>query len=513
MKRTLCLLLTALFVMLPAFANGDRETVSTTAFASGVTKSDETLVVMMNSEPTKLFGDSNESGVTILDAIDASVLEYDSATRSWTWGLADSYEKIDDTHYLFHLRDGIEFSDGTPITAADVVYSLGVMNSESTSDALMFKMDEMEVVDDSTFIFALTSYVPGWQFFLSENNGSVFSKAGVEAFGGVEACERKRPASSGKYTLKEWKSGEYVLLERNDNYYDREYEGYYRYIKFMFVSDSASRVLAVQSGDADVANRISASEYVMLRNDSTVSVVETDCGVVYNVLFNNESGVCADRNVREALCYAIDGAAVNAVINMGMGETAQGWLPSFFPYYRDYGYPEYNPEKARELLKKAGYPDGLTLSCYVISTHVEMATVIQESLRKAGVELDVEVVEQNVYVQKVRSGDYDIQVGNTTNASVNTNAFNPVSPAKVGKSVQSCRITDPAVTEYIALCNSADETVQAEGWKALTDYVFGNYCLKGLCNGRKYDALKSGLGGLRLATRMGYIDVTGVRPL
>lgn len=475
-------------------------------------KTDETLVVMLDAEPEKLYGDAGASGIIIIDAIAASLLEYDAETRGWTWGLAESYEKIDDTHYKFTLREGIQYADGTPVTAADAVYSLGYMNAQGTSDAQYFNMEEMEVIDDRTFVFALTQYIPGWEFFLAEHNGVVYSQAAVDAVGGEEAALRNIPVGCGKYQLKEWKSGEYILIERNENYYDKDYIGYYKYIKFMFVGDSASRLLAVKSGDAQVAYRISAAEYNSLKSDPAVTGLAYDAGVVYNVYFNNESGPCADVKVREALCYAIDGAAVNAVINMNAGTVAQGWLPASFPHYKDYGLIEYNPEKAKQMLADAGYPNGIDLYCCVIASHREMATVVQESMRQAGVNLTVEVLEQNVYLQKARGGEYDIQMGNNTVPSLTPNVFNQIDPGKVGKSVQSCRIKAPEVSDYIKMCNSSDEATSAEGWEKLTDYVFGNYCLKGLCDGDKYNAVAAGLTGLSYATRMSYIDVTNIRP-
>lgn len=481
--------------------------------STAVTESDETLVMILETEPKTLTNLNNASTLQVFpEAIGDSLLRYNDETKTADPCLAESYEMIDDTHYRFHLREDAVYSDGTPVTADDVLYSLTQYKEVGVQDALMIDPANCVVEDEHTFVLALETYKLGWEFCVAQGTTAIYSEAAVEAAGGVDAAGFA-PVGCGRYKVSEWKPGEYLLVERNENYWDPDFVGYYKYIKFMFVSDSASRVMAVRSGDADIANRISAADYISLQNDPAAYGWAYDAGVVNNLYFNNEEGACTDEKLREAICYAIDPEAVNAVMNLGMGEVAQGLWPKSFPFYRDYyGKTLYDPEKAKQLLAEAGYASGLTLDLPVLSTFKDAATVVQENLRNVGVEVNVSVLDNATWTGLARGGDYDMLLGNTAIASVNATMFNHVDPAKIGISAFSIRVDTPAINEGLALANSTDEANQEEGFDKLYDEIFSNYYVLGLCNGNKYMAVKNGVTGLRVSNTYGYVDVSECHP-
>lgn len=476
-------------------------------------KSDETLVVVIETEPKTLTNLNNASTLQVFpEAIGDSLLRYNDDTKTAEPCLAESYEMIDETHYRFHLREDAAFADGTPVTAADVLYSLTQYHEVGVQDALMIDPENCVVEDDHTFVLALDVFKLGWEFCLGQGTTAIYSEAAVEAAGGVDAPGFS-PMGCGRYQVSEWKPGEYLMLERNDNYWDKAFVGYYKNIKFMFVSDSASRVMAVRSGDADIANRISTADYISLQNDPNTYGWAYDCGVVNNLYFNNETGVMTDPKLREAICRAIDPEEVNAVMNLGMGEVAQALWPKSFPFYREY-YSEilYNPEKAKELLAEAGYASGLKLELPVLTTYKDAATVVQENLRNVGVEVNISVLDNATWTGLARGGDYDMLIGNTAVASINATMFNHVDPAKIGISAFSIRVNSPGINDGLALANSTDESKQKEGFDMLYDEIFNNYYVLGLCDGNKYMAVKKGVTGLRVSNTYGYVDVAGCRP-
>lgn len=486
---------------------------STVEGTEKVTKSDETLVVILETEPKTLTNLNNASTLQVFpEAIGDSLLRYNDETKTADPCLAESYEMIDDTHYRFHLREDAVYSDGKPVTADDVLYSLTQYKEIGVQDALMIDAENCVVEDEHTFVLALETYKLGWEFCVAQGTTAIYSKAAVEAAGGVDA-PGFAPVGCGRYKISEWKPGEYLLVERNENYWDSDFTGYYKYIKYMFVSDSASRVMAVRSGDADIANRISAADYISLQNDSAAYGWAYDAGVVNNLYFNNESGPLTDATLREAICCAIDPEAVNAVMNLGMGEVAQGLWPKNFPFYRDY-YDKtlYNPEKAKQLLEEAGYATGLTLELPTLTTYKDAATVVQENLRNVGIEVNVSVLDNPTWTGLARGGDYDLLIGNTAIASVNATMFNHVDPAKAGISAFNLRVDTPELNEGLALANSTDETQQKDGFDKLYDEIFSNYYVLGLCNGDKYMAVKNGITGLRVSNTYGFVDVTECHP-
>lgn len=527
-KRRISLLLACVMligVMLTGCGGGKQESASasneSTAAPEVVApsgKTDETLIVAIAAEPSSacpladanggLSGDS--SGTTAM----GTLLKMNGETRAVEPNLA-SYEMVDDTHYRFTLRDGACFSDGTPITSEDVRYCLQCYVDVGNANTLYLDMSGFEIVDDSTFILALKGYTTGWDYDLADGL-PIYSKASVESIG-LDKTLTNPPVGCAQYNIVEWKSGEYLLLERNENYWDPDWIGYYKYIKFIFIPDAASRLLAVQSGDAHIAENIATSDVVSLQANPDVESYSWDAGVSYNLYFNClESEACSNAKVREALCYAIDAEAVNMAMNLGTGKVVQGWVSENFPNYKEYyegGHPGYDPEKAKALLAEVGYADGLELDLACMAAMKDVATIIQESLRQVGVTLNVEVCESQTMVERSRSGDYDITVWRTAQIVVSSQTFNIIAPDKMGVAGYHTRFNADGLAESIAkIMNSPDAAVQAEGFDEVCHFVFDNYTILGLCNGDKHIAHTAGLGGFELSTRMGYLNLSNVCP-
>lgn len=474
--------------------------------------SDKTLTVVLQTEPTALtglLGGGTEAGLIIMDTMVNTLYRYDGESRQAVPALASSYETIDELHYRFTLRDDACYSDGTPVKAQDVVYSFTKYAETGVANASYFDVEGLKAEDDQHVIIAFKNYVPGWLYLVSESSMAVFSEAAVEAVGGPEGAERTVPASCGRYKFSEWKSGEYVLVERNENYWDKDRMGYYKFIKFIFIGDSAARALSIQSGDADVAYRVAATDYMAGEANSSTAGYMIPCESVYNVFFNCSSDLMSNAKLREAVAYAIDANAVSNLVTLGLGKPCQGlWSPSF-PYMHNVyegGVLPLDLEKSKAALQESGLTN-VKLRCITLPANQNIATIIQENLRQVGIEMEVVPMEQSVYVQEARGGNYDLQIGNTTVETLQPNAFNQIDPAKVGISIASCRIDDPAMTDLVSKACSSDEATSAEGFNGIIDYVFNNFCLRGLCTENKYCVVRQGIQGLNASSRMGYLDV------
>lgn len=494
----------------PAQNETSSQTAETSPKPTGLSK--KTLVVALQAEPTSLtglMGGGTEAGLIVMDTLTNTLYRYDGENRQAVPALASGYETIDETHYRFTLREDACYSDGTPVKAQDVVYSFTKYIEAGVANATSLDAAGLVAEDDQHVIIAFKNYVPGWLYLLSEPSMGVFSESAVEAVGGIEAAERTVPVGCGRYVFSEWKSGEYIMVERNENYWDKDAQGYYKYIKFIFIGDSAARSLAVQSGDADVAYRVSATDYLAGEANPATSGYKIPCEAVYNVFFNCSSDLMSNAKLREAVAYSIDANAVNNLITMGTGQLAQGlWSPAF-PYMHDVyegGLLKTDLEKAKTALAESGL-NGFTLRCITLPANQGITTIVQENLRQVGIDVEVVPMEQSIYVQEARSGNYDMQIGSTTVEIVQPNAFNQIDPAMIGISIASCRITDPVMSELVAKASSSDEVTSAEGFNGIIDYVFENFCLRGLCTDSKLCVVRNGIQGLGASSRMGYLDV------
>lgn len=482
------------------------------------TKSDETLIVAIGAEPSSVSPLASATGGLSSDCggttAMGTLLKMNAETRGVEPAMA-SYEMVDETHYRFTLVDGASFSDGTPVTSEDVRFCLQCYCDVGNANTMYLDMSGFEIIDDKTFIIALKGYTTGWDYDLADGL-PIYSKASVESIG-LDNTLVTAPIGSAQYNVIEWKSGEYMLLERNEHYWDPDWVGYYKYIKFIFIPDGASRLLAVQSGDAHIAEGVATSDVISLQANPDVDAYSWDSGVSYNLYFNClESEACSNAKVREALCYAIDAEAVNMAMNLGTGKVVQGWVGENFPNYKEYyegGHPGYDPEKAKALLAEAGYADGLELTLACMAQMKDVATIIQESLRQVGVTLNVEVCEGQTMNQRSRSGEYDITVWRTAQIVVSSQTFNIIAPDKMGVAGYHTRFNADGLAESIAkIMNSPDPAAQAEGFDEVCHYVFDNYTILGLCNGDKHIAHTAGLGGFELSTRMGFLNLSNVCP-
>ena len=385
--------------------------------AANTVKSDETLVVSMPSEPVTLWaagsGQTDNQGLTIQNCITDCLVEYDFGTGEVQPCLATQWEWLDEKRIQFTLRDDVTMSDGTPLAAEDVLYTVEIATEYSANNDIgrYFDYGACEAVDDHTVIVAMNTVAPDFLIMLAESGFGIVSEGDVEAAGGVEAAVKNPVMGVGKYKFKEWKSGQYILLERNEDYWNPDYTGYYKEIRFTFTNDAATREMAVESGDANVGLEIPVNIAASFVENEAIQTKIYSYDQVMHLFFNCRDGVCTDKKLREAISYALDVNAINQVATMGYGQVANGWFMPDGTYYVDlYDGQERTQdiEKAKELLVQAGYGDGVSLKTIVQQDKAPIMTVIQEQLRLAGISLEISTLDTAQYVSEAKAGNYDI---------------------------------------------------------------------------------------------------------
>ncbi|GAA6411923.1 ABC transporter substrate-binding protein [Blautia hominis] len=376
---------------------------------------DETIRIVLASEPSTLWGApagkiENES-VYIADAIMSRLVAVDENGEVIP-ALATEWEWVDDTHCRFTLRDDVVLTNGQTMTADDVVYTVGIWREYSANtDTGQFIMGA-EAEDDSTVVIEFTQKAPDLLAMLAWGNFGIVSQAEVEAAGGLEAVQSNPVIGCGKYRFVEWKSGESIILERNENYWDKDFKGYYKRIECTFTNDAAARKLAVDSGDAQVAVDMPVIQAVTYTEDEKIDVVIYDFGQVTHLWFNMTEGkATADKNIREAIMKSIDYEALAMVGTGGTAEQALGFAsPSSYYFNETYTKEERKPdvEGAKALLAEAGYANGIDLTILGTADLIPMYTVIQENCRAAGINLTLNTPDTASFISDAFSGNYDM---------------------------------------------------------------------------------------------------------
>ena len=384
------------------------------------TKTDETITIAFQGQPDYLWhpgagqASSNEEAMITVALFDRLVY-VEQATGEVKPCLAKDWEWIDDYTLQFKLRDDVKMTDGTPLVADDVVYSVNVwMEQCGTNDTGLYFAGAKKI-DDTTVQITSTVAAPDMIKMLAWSNFGIVSEDEVKALGGLEAASKNPLMGSGRYKFKEWKVGEYVLLERNEEYWDKDYAGYYKYIKCTALADGGSKAAAVQSGDVQLGEHMPVAQAATFINNPEVRTYIYNFGEVEHVFFNQQEGrPTADPKVREAIAKAIDYNALTTVATAGQGEVALSYCYSGAPYYTP-AYPEggfkRDVEGAKALLKEAGYDEKnpLVISTVSIPDTTDNYTVIQQNLAEAGITLNINNVDMGAFVPAMLiDKDYDI---------------------------------------------------------------------------------------------------------
>lgn len=332
-------------------------------------------------------------------------------------GLAESWTVSEDgLTYTLKLRDA-KFSDGSPLTAEDAAFSLlRIRDDEGSlwSDSYTV-IDTAEATDAHTLVIKLNTPSAPFLSTLAMPGASILSKKGMETLGPDAYAEN--PVASGAFTVKEWRRGDRVILEKNPNFWEADrvkLDG----VEWISVPDDNTRMLNVQAGQLDAAIFVPFSRVAELKKDPNL-VIHTDPSTREDhLLINHEHGALAKKEVRQALDMAIDKQAVVDTVTFGLGEVANSFVPKgALYYYADNLRRPYDPEKAKQMLAEAGASD-LQLN-YVVRAGDEIveqtAVLLQQQLAKAGVTVNIQKVDPSQEWDMLVAGDYDLGVNYWTN--------------------------------------------------------------------------------------------------
>lgn len=487
--------------------------------------SDETLAVALNSEPSGLFPqyayDNSVGAISVL--LYDTLVSWDEENNCAVPNLATSWEWVDDTHLRLTLRDDVTFSDGTPLTAEDVVYSFQISDyagTASSSYSRIFDLENCAAEDDTTVVLALNSPYPIVVDILAADVYSIISKDAVEAVGGPDEAARKPLIGTGKYVFSEWVDGQYIKLTRNDNYWNQDDLPYYKEIVFSFISDNTSRAMAVQSGDVDVAVGLGTSQVEGLESDSNVSVAVVNTSTNRTLYMNCSDDALADENVRAAIWNLLDASAVRDIANSGFGELSETSFSQFCAVYSAPGADftrEVDVDAAISLLAEAGYDESnpLTLSLMMPSEgdNETMAQLVQAQLSKGGITVEIEMLEIMAYLTKLWSGDYQLTITSGDQYDYEKLLYmvdGRIDPATASGGAQ---YDDAELQAMLDECYSeTDDDVRNALYADIQSYLLEKHIVIGICNQVNVMAYSSGIEGISQNVSA-TVDVSGMHPV
>ncbi|MBI9048749.1 MAG: ABC transporter substrate-binding protein [Anaerolineaceae bacterium] len=320
--------------------------------------------------------------------------------------IAASYEISEDgLTYTFHLRDDVTFHDGSPLTAEDVKFSAELYEQSIYQNARVTGMKEIEIIDDYTIAFTTeTVYSP---FFENIVDMHIASKAYYESVSAeVFASD---PIGSGPYKFVSHELGSKIVLEAYDAYYLGK--AGITNITFKILSDNATVAVAMQTGEIDFAS-ISESNFSNLEDVEGIVIETVPMSRFGFVAMNHEKYPFSETKFRQAVAYAIDRQNMVDLALDGFGTPNSNILsPLRFGYSETQPVYDYNPEKSEALLEELGITTPYDLgTMYVAESYSTQAQILQNDLSNIGLNITLEILEFNAYLDKLLGGDYGISV-------------------------------------------------------------------------------------------------------
>ncbi|MBN2261145.1 MAG: ABC transporter substrate-binding protein [Clostridiales bacterium] len=368
-------------------------------------------------------GESFYVARSVLDTL----VDYEVDNTNIIPALATSWGTINEegTIWEFKLREGVKFHDGTDFNAEAVKFNFERWMFEDNAYrypgenfeywGYMFGgypgiVKEVRVVDDYTVQIEL--FTPSAPFLsnLAMPSFAIMSPAAFEQYG---ADIFKNPVGTGPFQFVEWIKDDKIVLEKNENYWG---EGpLLDKLIFRTIPDNSARLLELQAGTIDMMIGLSPDDAQIVADDPNLDLYLRPSMNVGYLAMNELKAPFDDVRVRQALNYAVDKQSIIDAFYAGLAEPAKNPLPpSLWGYNDNVEAYEYNPEKAKELLAEAGFPDGFETTLWAMPVArpympqpKEIATALQQQFAAVGVQAEIVTMDWATYLEKGQNGEHD----------------------------------------------------------------------------------------------------------
>ncbi len=333
--------------------------------------------------------------------------------------LALSWERVSDTEWIFYLRPGVTWHDGTPFTAEDVKFTIDrtvkpgrIGGLTSPRKSLLDPVVDAEVLDPLTVKIITGAPFPGLLSFLPFHE--IVPKHYVERVGDAHFAEN--PIGTGPFRFVRWDKGVQVILERYDNYWggpaqvDR--------VVFRALPETSTRIAALRAGEIHIATRIPIDLIPDIEADPDLVAMSVRGTRSAFLEMNVTRPPFDDIRVRRAIAHAIDVDLIIEYVLAGKATAIPSIMSPDSPFYLDLPRWPYDPELARALLAEAGYPQGFSVTIDCEDLFKDIALVIAEMLRDIGVDAKVQVWERGILRTKLLNREREMWISDWGNATL-----------------------------------------------------------------------------------------------
>ena len=401
MKKKIIALFLAAAMSLSLAACGGNAPASSAApegsAASGQTKTaapDQDLVVGFNLDIQSLDPHqvSDTLSMSVLGTMYEQLVTFDENQKIVPM-LAESWKvDPDNLTYTFTLRKGVKFHDGSEFNSAafKANYDRCMKDEKLRQYRTVSKWESVETPDDSTVVIKLKT--PNVTFI---NKVALFSIVSPKALEQGAAALVKNPDGTGAYQFKERVEGDHVTVVPFADYWNGKPS--VNSVTFKAVPEDGARVAMLQTGEADYIYPMPATQAPTVDGTKDIKVVTAPSAIMRYVTLNTNLPQLKDVRVRQAMNYAIDKKAYIKTIFNGYASEVHSCYPSTVQYYSEQTPYDFNLEKAKSLMKEAGFENGFELTLWGDNTTNEMKGMqfVQQQLAQIGIKVEVVPMEPN----------------------------------------------------------------------------------------------------------------------
>ncbi|MEL6405556.1 MAG: ABC transporter substrate-binding protein [Chloroflexota bacterium] len=377
---------------------------------------------------------STELGIVLRNVYDTLVYRHPE-TNEFVPGLATAWTVSDDgLVYDFTLRQGVTFHDGTPFNADAVATNFARIFDDNTASQrsrfLLGPISSYQVIDEFTFRITLSQAFQPLLDSLSQVYLGIASPTALAEFEGDQLRYQFHQSGTGPFRFVEYLTDDYIIIERNPNYtwgpdfYDTA--GNVQRIEYRFFLDEATRLLALENGDAHIMGELPPLDARAITTDTNLTLYPVDIpGQPLQFYMNTQQAPTDERAVREALIYGLNRAAIVDAVFGGFSPVAWGPITEATDFYNSGVVNVYatNLTQARQLLADAGYEDTdgdnildrddepleISLVQPPWGSVPQVVQFMQDQWRGLGIQVDIEPVPgERALLEATAEGDYNL---------------------------------------------------------------------------------------------------------
>jgi peptide/nickel transport system substrate-binding protein len=362
--------------------------------------------------------------------------------------LATSWDNPDPKTYIFHLRHGVQFHDGRPLTSKDVVFTFQSILDRSVQTPKLGTYDRIESIeapDPYTVVFRLKDvFAP---FLWNLDAGAI----GIIPDGSGPDFSR-HPIGSGPFVFDHYIQDQEVVLKRNENYFERKADA--PILKFKIIPEAVVAALELRKGSVDIAlNVLTPDMDDTVKKDNNLNVLQAEGTNYQYIAFNLTDPIFSDLDVRQAIAYAIDTNSIIKYLWRGEARPATGVLPpenwAYEPNVKTYPH---DVQRARQLLKERRHQN-LSFTYRTTNDDISrlMASAFQQQLRDAGITMDIRSTESATFFADIVAGNFQMYSARWVGGTDDPDFFNLVFHSRMMpmKGANRGHYSNPRIDELI----------------------------------------------------------------